>query len=142
MGMYDTFEMDQNLEEKGVWLDYGDFRVRVAHAGQGNKNYVKYAEKKLKPIRKSLQFDSLANERAQAIMKDIYVTTVILDWETKVDDEMVKGIEGRDGDVIAFNADNVLATLNALPALWLDIQEQANSIANFRKAEMEADTKN
>lgn len=145
MGMYDVFETDEDLETSGIWLDYGDFRVKIASAGQGNKKYVKYAEKALKPVRKAMQAGALSNERSQAIMSDIYAKVIVLDWEVqdpKKEGKMVSGIEARDGTILPFNPENVQATLKALPNLFIDIQEQANSIANFRKAELEEDAGN
>lgn len=142
MGMYDIFETDEDLETTGIWLDYGDFRLKVASAGQGNKKYVRYAEKALKPIRRAMQAGAVSNERSLAIMSDIFAKTIVLDWQVKVDDAWKSGIEGRDGDILPFNYDNVIATFSALPNLFMDIQEQAQSIANFRKGELEDDSGN
>ena len=75
MGMYDVFETDTDLETNGVWIDYGEFRVRIASAGSGNKNYMKYAEKKLKPVRKAMEAGALNEGRSQAIMADIFTKT-------------------------------------------------------------------
>lgn len=142
MGMYDVFETDEDLETSGIWLDYGDFRVRIASAGQGNKKYVKYAEKALKPVRKAMQAGALSNERSIAIMSDIYAKTIVLDWETMDDGKMKKGIEQRDGKIAPMNYDTVKQAFIDLPNLFIDIQEQANSIANFRKAELEEESGN
>jgi len=142
MGMYDVFETDEDLETSGIWLDYGDFRVRIASAGQGNKKYVKYAEKALKPVRKAMQAGALSNERSIAIMSDIYAKTIVLDWEVIEAGKPKKGIEQRDGKIGPFNYENVRQAFIDLPNLFIDIQEQANSIANFRKAELEEDSGN
>lgn len=142
MGMYDVFETDENLETSGVWVDYGEFRVLIASAGQGNKSYVRYAEKKLKPVRKAMDAGALSNERSQALMADIYAKTIVLDWQVMSDGEWKTGIEGREGDVLPVNEENVEKTLRSLPRLFMDLQEQAMSIANFRKAELEDETKN
>jgi hypothetical protein len=140
--MYDIFETDEDLENTGVYLDYGDFRVKIASAGQGNKKYVKYAEKALKPVRRAMDAGALSSERSRSIMTDIYAKTIILDWQVKSDDSWKTGIEGREGDILPFNYDSVVETLKALPNLFIDIQEQANSIANFRKAELEDESGN
>lgn len=142
MGMYDVFETDENLETDGIWLDYGDFRVRIASAGQGNKKYVKYAEKALKPIRKAMQAGALSNERSIAIMSDIYAKTIVMDWETMQDGSLVKGVEQRDGSIGPVNPEVVKQAFLDLPNLFIDIQEQANSISNFRKAELEEESGN
>jgi hypothetical protein len=141
--MYDTFETDAEMESKGVIVDYGDFRVRLAHAGQGNTRYVKYAEKMMKPVRRAMEAGSLGNERSLAIMLDIYAKTIILDWQVRDGvDKWKTGIESKDGSILPFNEDNVLSTLKALPNLFLDLQQQATSISNFRRAELEAEAGN
>jgi len=142
MGMYDIFETDEDLENAGIWLDYGDFRIKVASAGQGNKKYVRYAEKALKPIRRAMQAGAVSNERSMAIMSDIYAKTIVLDWQVKGEEGWKAGIEGREGEVLPFNKDEVQKVFEALPNLFIDVQEQANSISNFRKAEIEEDSGN
>lgn len=142
MGMYSAFETDEDLETGGVWLDYGDFQVKIASASQANKNYVRYAEKALKPVRRAMSAGTLSNERSQAIMADIYAKTIVLDWMVRVDGEMKTGIEGRDGSVLPFNSDNVKQVFLTLPNLFLDIQEQASSIANFRRIQLEEESGN
>tara|TARA_R100001143_G_scaffold61312_1_gene61854 strand:- start:2174 stop:2602 length:429 start_codon:yes stop_codon:yes gene_type:complete len=141
--MYDTFETDGNLEQNGVWLDYGDFRMLIASAGQGNKNYVRYAEKKLKPVRRAMEAGALSNERSMALMADIYSKTIVLDWQVRnADGEWEQGIEDKEGNIIAFNQENVEDAFRNLPRLFMDVQEQAQSLSNFRRAELEDETKN
>lgn len=142
MGMYDIFQTDEDLEVSGIWIDYGDFRVKIASAGQGNKKYVRYAEKALKPVRRAMQAGALSNERSLSIMSDIFAKTIVIDWQVKVEGNWKTGIEGPDGEIIPFNYDNVKKVFEDLPNLFIDIQEQANSIANFRKIELEEDSGN
>lgn len=142
MGMYDVFETDQKLEANGIWLDYGDFRILIAAAGQGNKKYVQYAEKKLKPVRRAIESGALSNERSQAIMADIYAKTVVLSWETQEGAKMKSGIETPDGKIQPFSTELVMSTFKSLPRLFMDVQEQAASLSNFRKEDIEEDTKN
>lgn len=143
MGMYDTFETDSNLEKNGIWLDYGDFRVLIASAGQGNKNYIRYAEKKLKPVRRAMEAGSLSNERSNSIMADIYAKTIVLGWEVRGEDgEWTPGLEDKEGNIINFDEVNVKEAFHNLPRLFMDIQEQAQSLSNFRLAELEDETKN
>lgn len=142
MGMYDIFETDSDLETKGVIVDYGDFRVRIAAAGPANKEHVKYIEKKLKPIRKALDAGAISAERSQAIMADVYAQTIVMSWEVLKDDKWVPGIEGKDGKILPFTKENVEAALRSLPRLLNDLMEQAQSLQNFRKAELEEEAKN
>lgn len=146
MGMYDIFATDEKATTTGVIIDYGDFRVRIAQAGQGNKEYLKLAEKKLKPIRKALDVGAVSSERQRAIMVEIFADTIILNWEVKIKDGKKEtwksGIEAEDGSILPFNRENVMDALTKLPELFLDLQEQATSIANFRRVEIEEDSKN
>jgi hypothetical protein len=142
-GMYNTFKTDPTREQEGVFLDYGEFRIRVAHAGQGNKRYVAYAEKALRPVRQAMNAGALSNERSMNIMADIYAKTIILEWQVLQEDKTWKsGIEAEDGSILPFNAENVELTLKNLPNLFSDIQSQASSIANFRAAEIEEEAGN
>jgi hypothetical protein len=142
-GMYNTFKTDPVREQEGVWLDYGEFRIRVAHAGQGNKRYVAYAEKALRPVRQAMNAGALSNERSMNIMADIYAKTIVLDWQVLQPDKSWKtGIEAEDGSILTCNPENVELTLKNLPNLFSDIQAQASSIANFRAAEIEEEAGN
>jgi len=140
--MYDIFQTDENLETGGIWLDYGDFRILIASAGQGNKKYIRIAERALKPIRRAMQAGAVSNERSMVIMSEVYAKSIILNWQVKVDGEWKVGIDGPEGELLPFNEEEVIKTFGALPNLFLDVQEQAQSTANFRKLEQETDTKN
>lgn len=143
MSMFDQFETDSNLEQNGIYLDYGDFRVKIARAGGSNKRYLAYADTKTKPFRRAMQAGSFTEERARPLLYDIYASTIVLDWEVKNEDEQwVRGIHTKSGGVAEFNKDNVISTFNLLPEIFLDIQRAADSISLFRKEELEADAKN
>ena len=144
-GMYDVFETDEDMESGGIWIDYGEFRVKIASAGQGNKKFVAYSERALKPVRKAIQAGALSNERSRVLMSDVYAKTIIIGWQCRQgeNDEWVNGIEQRGSDeLLEVNYDNIKKTLLALPNLFTDLQEQANSISNFRHEEFEDDAKN
>jgi len=89
-----------------------------------------------------MQAGALSNERSMAVMSDIYAQTIVLDWQVKTDEGWKSGIEGREGDILPFNKEEVQKVFTSLPNLFIDIQEQAQSIANFRKSELEDDSGN
>lgn len=145
MSMYDLFQTDESMEAEGVWLDYGPFRIKVAAAGQGNNAYVKYAEKKLKPVRRALDAGALGNKRANILMADIYAKTIVKGWEVKDDKpdaEWESGIHDKDGNTIEFSQENVEKTLIALPRLFTDVQEQAGAMSNFQQEGLDEDSGN
>jgi hypothetical protein len=160
--MYKQFKTDTDLEKEGIDLNYGDFIVKVARAGGGNKKFARVLEAKMKPVRRAVQTESLDNKRAEALMREAYAEGVVLMWSVRVkaDDKgkpveplqlmtegdgntvFVQGIEGPDGDVLPFNVENVVATFQALPELFADIREQSGKMGLFRQAGQEADAGN
>lgn len=148
MSMFDQFETDTFLESDGIWIDYGEFRVLVARAGGANKRYLSYAENKTKPFRRAIQAGTMPEERSKALLYDIYAKTIVLDWQIADGEDKdgltkwKKGIHKKGGGVLDVTPDNIVLTFKLLPALFLDLQQSAESIALFRKEEMEADAKN
>jgi len=142
-GMFDAFETDSDLETKGVLIDYGSFQVRIAYAGKSNPEYAKYAEMKLKPLRRAMANGLMTDDRSEAVMLDIYAKTIIKEWRVKKEDGTYEsGIEARDGSIIPFNHENVISTLKSLPRLFSDIVTMSDSIDNFRRAELESESGN
>lgn len=148
MSMYKQFETDPKLEQEGIWIDYGDFRVLVARAGGANKRYLSYAETKTKPFRRAMEAGTMDEKRAQGLLYDIFSKTIVLNWQIADGtdkDGSVKwknGIHSKDGGVIDVTPANIEQTFRNLPALFQDIQQCAAGIALYRKEEIEADGKN
>lgn len=132
MKMYEAFQTDAELETAGVWIDYGDFKICLARAGGANKKFVKLMEQRTRPHRRAIETETFDNDRATLLLQDVYADSVIMAWETKVDDKMVPGIEGPDGKLLPVTKVNMLATFKALPDLFKDLQEQAAKNALFR----------
>jgi hypothetical protein len=137
MGLRKLFKTDEKIEQQGLWLDYGDTRIRIARAGGANKKFAKVLDRKTKPYRRALAAGTMDNDRADTILRETYAESVILDWQTKVGGDWISGIDPEDahlpaGELLPVNSDNVLLVLTALADLYLDIQSQAQSIALFR----------
>lgn len=141
-GMYGQFKTDENLETKGVELDYGTFCVTIARAGGANKRYTRVLERLTKPHRRALATETMDPERAAEILREAYAEAIVLKWETKVDGALKAGIEAKDGKVLPFNVANVMETFVNLPDLFADIQEMAGKIALFREEILEDDAGN
>ena len=143
-GMYDSFRTDKEAEQKGIILDYGDFRITVARAGGSNKNYQKTLERLTRPVRRLIQTDNLDNEKSRDILKQAYATTIVIDWETKNGTgEWVKGIEPKTGKkLLPVNKDNIKATFDDLPDLFDDVMEQAGKSTLFKVSLREEASKN
>lgn len=142
MSMYKQFKTSSNLEEQGIILDYGDFRIRVARAGGSNKKYSKLLDVESRPYQRAIAQKVMDNNRALDIVKAVFAEAVIMSWETKVNDKWISGLEGPDGKVIPATVENIINVFNDLPDLFADIQEQAQNIALFREELLEASEKN
>lgn len=144
MTMYNTFKTDPELEKKGVWTDYGSFRVLLSRAGGANKKFQKLLERLTRPHQKAIQTGAFDNDRATALMREVYATTVVLGWEVKVEGEWVKGIEPSDpgSDLLPMTKENLLATFEELPDLFQDLTEQAGNAMLYRTFLLEESAKN
>lgn len=142
MPLYQQFKTDGGLEKNGIVLDYGDFRVTIARAGGANKRFARSLEARTRPYRRAIQTETMDPERAVELLREVYAESVILRWETQVEGEWKSGIEAPDGTLQPFSKENVLRTLNDLPDLFQDIQDQASKAALFRETLREDDAGN
>lgn len=132
-GVFDDFETDKTVEKEGVWVDYGDYKIRIARAGGANKAYEICLANKSKPYRKQIQNGSMDIARQKELVKEAYIETIVLDWEN---------ITERDGTPIPFNKANVKGLFNRVPDLWEDLMTQAQDLALFKLDISEESAKN
>lgn len=161
MGMYEHHKTDAELERKGVWVDYGGFRVRIAKAGGANRAYLQKVELETKPIRRSMAAGTLSEDRARPIMINVFVDTIIMGWqvfesfndnpdaEKKATKAQIAeggiwkdGIEQPDGSLGEFTNANVTAALNALPAVFNLIKQDAMADDIYLESVREDEAKN
>lgn len=151
MSMYDKFETDASLETKGVWINFGEFRVCCARAGGANRDFMALTDKRLRRFRKPAEYDAVgvANSKEfQSEVAAVYAITVIRDWEVLVTDKKTgeqkwqRGIEARDGSILPFNVSNVTDALIALPGLFDQIREETGSHEIYRASVLEEESKN
>lgn len=133
-GLYQKFETDADIEQKGVILDYGDgVRIRIRRAGGSNKEYLKAMEKVARSYRFQIQHRSLSRDENLHILAEVYASTIVIGWE---------GVTDRDGKALPFSKENCMKLFKDLPDLFADVQAQAESGEGFRKHLIEADAKN
>jgi hypothetical protein len=141
---YTIFKTDKGMEsDKGITLDYGDFKIQIARAGGANKKFSRLLTSRMKPYKRQMDTDTMDESVATKIMVESYTDAVILGWASKNEDgKFVEGIHNQDGDIVDYNRENVIETLTNLPDLFRDIQSQADKISNFRIEEIEDIVKN
>ena len=139
MSLYTQFGTDSNLETSGILLQYGqnsqgkDICIRIARAGGNNKQYQKRMETLIKPYRRQIQNETLDNDIADKITKEVYAQTVVLGWEN---------VEDENGEELEFSVANCIKLFTDLPELWSDIQQQDTRASLFRAEILENDSKN
>lgn len=147
---YRAFKTDKDLEAKGVYVDYGTFRVLCGRAGGNNKRYLKVLEKNVKPHRRAIQTETMEDAQAEQLLLDSFVDGVILGWEVQtappIDEKPAEWASGmhdiETGEVVSYSRARVLSTLRALPDLFSDLREQTSKTAMFLQDVRENDGKN
>lgn len=139
---YKLFAVDKGLEQEGVYLTYGDFRIKIARAGGSNERYRRLIQAKLKPHRYQIDTDTLPEGVAEDVQREAYASAVVLGWETKSDTgEWEPVLETPEGK-IPYSVDACVKLFKDLPDLFNDVRNAATKVSTFRKAEEEADAKN
>lgn len=140
MSLYRNYKADENLETKGILLEFGinertkkPIRFRVARAGGANKAFEKRLEFKTKPYRRQIQTDMLDKSIQDQLLKETYAETVVLGWE-EVDDE--------NGNPLEFNYENCMKIFTDLPDLYKALSEETQKFILFKAEILEKDLKN
>ena len=144
MSISKMFGMDKDAERDGIIIDYGTFRVKIARAGGNNKRFGTIFQSKMKPHRRQVETDTLAEDVATRVMAEAYAEAVILDMDVKQEDgSYVQGILVEEGETpTPYSKEAVTALLIKYPEFFRDIQSQATQVSLFRSAELDEDTGN
>jgi len=145
--LYSKFKTSDKLEAEGINLDLGFCVITVARAGGNNQPYNAAMERLYKQHKRAIANDLLDNAKSRDLVYAVYAEHVVRDWKTRVGgtDDAPKyetGIEGPDGKIMPFNRDNVIATFKALPDLFAEIREAAESLQYFRQSLLDGAVKN
>lgn len=146
MSLYKTFQTDEAIEQEGILVQYDDVRFRISRAGGSNANYRRILGAKTKKYRRQIENQQLSETVARRLMAETYAESVVLGWDTNVGSEAdpvwQPWILDSAGQKLPFSVDNCVRVLLELPELFADIQVMAGQVSNFRKQEMEEDSKN
>jgi len=148
MNPYKMFKTDGTVETEGLWLDYGDFEIRIARAGGANTKYKNALKARLKQYKHQVENDLMSDEVSRKLMAGIYADTIILGWRTKVRDGEGNVTGYNDGFIpdendepMEWNRENCVKLLMDLPVMFTDIHSQANSVSNWRAEEVKRNVK-
>lgn len=129
MGLFETFGADTDLQKDGVWVQYGDCKVLVAFAGEGNPRWDKTIERHTRQFQRYLNNDKMV--MSESMKKDLntaviaaYSNAVVLGWE---------GVKEGDTELV-FSPKECKRVMLMLPAFFADVREFAGNISNYQAA--------
>lgn len=143
MSLRKTFKTDKTAEVEGVWQDVAvndhngkPVRIKLARMTSTNKRYTKALNTITKPHQSAIQNDALDNELAKKMMQEVFVDTILLDWDNLPKSDLTGNEE--DTELLPFNRDNAMALFTEMPDLYDDWEARASKAAAFRESEREA----
>jgi hypothetical protein len=139
MGVYDTFKAAPNEKlTQGVWVPYGEFRVKIRYAGKENKKYAKCLRTLTAPYERvlnnpDLNIDDATQKILDDVFAEIYARSILVDWEDFTD---------ATGELLPFSEENAKQVLIDLPLFFDEIKTVAGTMQAFREQKLEDESKN
>lgn len=139
MSLRSTFKTDRSLETDGVEVpvDINEHNgepitINISRMGTSNKKYTKRLEAVMQPHQAALNNDSMPNELAGKLLRQVFVDTVLNGWNNLPKSELTG--DDKDTELLEFNRENALALFEEMPELYTDWSERAKKAATFREA--------
>lgn len=133
MSIYKAFTTDDELERRGIKLDFGNGQwVRIARAGGNNKKFVQLFTSLMKPYARAFQLGTMDDKKAAEILHEAFARAIVLEWN----------ITGEDDQPIELTVENAKKVFTDLPEFFGTIKVEAENMANFRRQALEEESKN
>ena len=143
MSLRKVFKTDTKAEVEGVEVEVGineangqPIVIRISRMSKANKRYTKRLEAVTRPHQSAIQNESLDNELAQKMLREVFVDTILLGWSNLPKSDLT-GDDADKDTLLDFNRENALALFAELPDLYDDWEERAKKAASFREKERE-----
>ena len=138
MSLYETFKSAGTPLTEGVWIEYGDCRVKVRYAGRENKQYARVLRALTAPYARLLEnenanLDEKTQKKLDSIFAEIYAKSIVVDWE---------GVNDPDGNEMAYSWENAKKLLVDLPLFFEEIKKVSGTMQTFRQEQLEDEAKN
>jgi len=132
------FKTSSKLEQEGIWLDYGDFRIKITRAGATNKRFKKLMEDRMKPHRRAMANDTMSNDLAERLTRDVWAECIVLGWDSPLGSNVMP----YKGAAFQFSVDACKTLFTDLPDLYIDVRDQSMKLGLFLDGDEELDTGN
>lgn len=141
--LYSAFDMDEDLEVRGVPVNYGRFVVTIARVGGSNDQYRSVFERESKPVATALELGQLPEKEARQLLYRVFARAVVKNWQFREDGALLTGF-GRDakGEVVEFNEKNLIALFTKRHELFLQIKRDAETRELYQSRVQEEVAKN
>jgi len=120
----ETYITDKERESvSGVWLDFPEGRQFLClRAGGANKKFLRLFQTAIKPHRRQMERGTLDPDKSDALMRDVYAKTIVLDW---------RGIKDASGKPVPCSQANVIAFFTQFTELFNDLVALCSDMAQF-----------
>lgn len=119
------FKTNEELETKGIKLQFGEdiFFTVKRFGGKNSPAIAKKLAEYYKPHARAIELGYFPKDKEEEILMKIFIESSMIDWEGVV-------IEDKEAD---FNTENAIKLFKALPDLFVQVQNEAEKIDNFRE---------
>lgn len=140
MSIFDQLQTNVQKEADGVPIEFGANKdgsiptFIIAAISRTNTKYTKEMERVTKPYRRNGGLiQSLGDERAESLVMDVFIKTVLKGW---------KNVQDRGGNEIEFTPANAKKIFTEVPRLYDILNNSANSVELFQDEAREEEAGN
>lgn len=128
--LYSVFKTDQELEKKGVVINYGIAKFTVKRAGGANREFNNRLSEKSRAREKEIRTRTIDEDESRRILIEVYAESVVLGWE---------GVTDENGNLMEFNKKNFMKLMNDLPDFWDKFRDDCAALSTFQRESNEED---
>jgi hypothetical protein len=127
--LFARFKTDENKEEGGVWVDFGD-GVKIKVRRLRSRKSLEVRKDLDKPFADQIRRGPLDDKVAEDLLIQQIAQGIIADWE---------GVDLGDGEIVPYTAGNAYTLMKALPELRDSILQVSADAESYR-AKVDEDT--
>lgn len=130
------------LEKQGIEFEMANTRLLIARAGGQNTRYNAAMTKLHDKHKRAIDLRVVNDEVVTNDVYEIYAEHVVLNWWTNTADDgkpdnWQVGIEGKDGELLDVNLENVVAYFKDVPDFFHEVRTAAENAQYFLQSKVE-----
>jgi hypothetical protein len=140
-GFKDRYSTDRNLEEEGVWVDYGD-GLKVCVRRLSSKHSRETRRKLEKPYSAQFRNRDMPESLQEELLNKQVSKSIVVDWEGVEDPDAPEAKAGEKPKMLPYSEANVLRMITEFPDFRDDILTAAMAQATFAREQQKEAEKN